>query len=320
MLAVQDIRWREGGWGVKPILWAFPIYPASSFFLSLPPFPSILVCLCQSVFPTLLSLFPSIRISNPPNLPHLPRTSAIFTLTHLSKNLPIFLNPWTPSCPPFHPTLIVLCVIFSPSPIHFEFSPFFANSLQSHYLSPSIVLVVDYVIRAEDMSFLPTRSSAQWDYTKPFSLLSFFFSLTQTHRSKHTHKPMNMVSWTHKCTKQVCLTPFPFLILCRHATSSTYTNMGYSMQTLKLLRFESGGRFPEPSWPTQSSWCSWAGSPACHKYPTPNIHHFTGIQPRSMKEKYTTDLVPLFNSPHHYCVSNLAWVDLLIQIRIIGRI
>lgn len=70
-----------------------------------------------------------------PNLPHLSHTSIIFTLTHLSKNLFIFYIPGLHLVLLFTLTFIVLCVIFSPSPIHFEFSPFFANTLQSLSLS-----------------------------------------------------------------------------------------------------------------------------------------------------------------------------------------
>lgn len=120
---------------------------------SIPFNPRLSLSICISYIIVLISLHTQIG----PTFPVLPPS----LLSLISPKTLQFLNAWTPSCPPFHPTFIVLCVIFSPSPIHFEFSPFFANSLQSHYLSPSIVLVVDYVIRAEDMSFLLTRSSAQ---------------------------------------------------------------------------------------------------------------------------------------------------------------
>lgn len=314
VLAVQDRRWREWGWDIKPILWAFPIHSASSFFLSLLPFLSIVLWLCQSVLPPLLSLFPSLCISNLQFAPPSSYCRHLYSHSSLQKSFN-FWNLWPPSCLAFHPHFIVLCVIVSPSPIHFEVSPFFANTLQSHYLSPSIVLVVDYVIRAEDMSFLPTRSSAQCDYTKPFSLLSFF-ALTKTHRCTHTHTQTHEHGFLNvKCTIQVCLIPFYFLILW-HATSSTYTNMGYSMQTLKLSCFESREGFSDSSWTTQSSWFSWAGSAGCYKYPQSKYTPFysVAIQPRSMKEKHTTDLVP--SIPHHSFQPVLViWLELVCQFK-----
>lgn len=97
-----------------------------------------------------LSIPPSIFFSNPSLLKH--------------------LLPSLVCCTSFPLCFYFFCVTLPPSPFISCFSlAFFPNTLLSHYLSPSIVVVVDYVIRAEDMSFLSTRFSAQHDYTKPLS-------------------------------------------------------------------------------------------------------------------------------------------------------
>lgn len=74
-----------------------------------------------------------------------------------------------------------------------------SSSLTSVCLSlsfpPFTVVLVDYVIRAEDMSFFSTRFTAQHDYTKPhqYSLyLSHIHTLTQTSPSSHIHGLLNV--------------------------------------------------------------------------------------------------------------------------------
>lgn len=111
--------------------------------------------------PFFTSFFPPLHLSLP-----------VYTSIHLFSN-PSLLKHLLPSlvcCTSFPLCFYFFCVTLPPSPFISCFSlAFFPNTLLSHYLSPSIVVVVDYVIRAEDMSFLSTRFSAQHDYTKPLS-------------------------------------------------------------------------------------------------------------------------------------------------------
>lgn len=151
-----------------------PSFPCSSFLLVLSSVLQFLQSHSLSLFSVFLhhSLALSPRLYPPPICPSLSTSPSIFFLNHLFQNL--FCNPTLP-----------LFLYFTRSPLRFVSSsphhpfiscflpPFFANPLLSHYLSPSIVVVVDYVIRAEDMSFLSTRFNAQHDYTKPLSTVSF---------------------------------------------------------------------------------------------------------------------------------------------------
>lgn len=125
--------------------------------------------------PFLLSLLLSFPLYICPSLSIPP---SIFSL--LKRSLPsLFFCTSFPLC------FYFFCVTLPPSPFISCFSlAFFPNTLLSHYLSPSIVVVVDYVIRAEDMSFLSTRFSAQHDYTKPLSTVSI--ALAYTHWHRHT--------------------------------------------------------------------------------------------------------------------------------------
>lgn len=147
--------------------------------------------------PFLLSLLFSFPLQSVPLCLYLHPS---FFLAHLFRNLAFFgflkkKNPCPSSFSVLHSLSASFCVIRSPSSIHFMFSPpFFPNPLLSHYLSPSIVVVVDYVIRAEDMSFLSTRFNAQHDYTKPLSTVSL--SLRQTHTRIDTHT--NAQTWISK--------------------------------------------------------------------------------------------------------------------------
>lgn len=157
--------------------------------LSVPLFFSIPPSLTLYSFPLLLPLLPLPPLSQS----HSVYTSIhIFCITHLFQNpsiifsipaLPLLYS--TPSPCSFFLVYHPLSIIHS---LHVS-SPFFSNTLLSHYPSPSIVVVVDFMIRAETMSFRSTHFNAQHDYTKPLSTLSFSLpktlTLTRTHEHKH---------------------------------------------------------------------------------------------------------------------------------------
>lgn len=166
-------REREEGDQTNPL--SFPCPSSLLVLSSLPPFLSIPLCLCHLPFSFFTSFIPSLNLS---------------LSVHISIHLSFSFS--TISSEPFHslPSLLLqftslllqfFVVIPSLSSIHFMFFslPFFPVTLLSPSLSPSIVVVVDFAIRAEDMSFLSTRFGAQHDYTKPLSTVSI--AVTYTH-------------------------------------------------------------------------------------------------------------------------------------------
>lgn len=191
----RDREKKKNQRGIKPILRAFHVHPPSSFFHLCPHFfqsYSVSVTLFFSITPlpfALLSLPLSFLLQVCPSV-STPPSISFFSHPSLKPSLSIpalaLLLQFTPSLLPF---LCLSSTLHHPSISCFSL-PFFPNTLLSHYLSPSIVVVVDYVIRAEDMSFLSTRFSAQHDYTKPLSTVSI--SLTQTHIQAHKQGFLNM--------------------------------------------------------------------------------------------------------------------------------
>lgn len=98
-----------------------------------------------------------------------------FFCARLFKNLP-FCNKSPPHLPFFCHRLSIN------SSFHLLSSPSLSSPPSDNLSPPPIVVAVNYVICAEDMSFLSTRFKAQHDYTKPFSAV--YVSLT--HRRTHT--------------------------------------------------------------------------------------------------------------------------------------
>lgn len=167
-------RWKTGGWReekterdqTNP-----PSSPCRSFVLVLSclhPFLAILLRLCHC-----LALHHSLALFSFPYFFLLPLDLPLSVNNSIHLFLPIpFIQKLSLSLPAYLPLLY-----FTPSLLLFIpclSPPFFFNTLLSHYLTPSIVVVVDYAIGAEDTSFLSTRFSAQSDYTKPLSAVSFF--------------------------------------------------------------------------------------------------------------------------------------------------
>lgn len=104
------------------------------------------------------------------SLPFLHHSLALFSSLSPSRHNPpsIFYLAISSETTPLNPSFAIVLSLYIIHSFHVHPSPL--SSLTPFHLSPSIVVVVDYEIRAEDMSFLATRFSAQRDYTKPLSL------------------------------------------------------------------------------------------------------------------------------------------------------